>query len=97
MSDQTLGEKRVRTKFNPSEDSLAAEFKNKTAELINLLLAMKDVEMIRNKSESGELKLQEYAEYNRLLYIAEEKYETAVMYAVKAATFFPEELSPFKK
>lgn len=36
MKEQTVGEHRVRTKFNPSENSVVDQIKQKTAELINL-------------------------------------------------------------
>ncbi len=38
MSDeiQSLGEKRIRTRFNPSQSDDVAQIKQKTAELINL-------------------------------------------------------------
>lgn len=37
MSEQTLGEKRVRASFNPSSDSKVDEIKKRTAELIDLV------------------------------------------------------------
>lgn len=43
MSEKTLGEKRVRTEFNPSAESTVDQIKQKTAVLINL------VETIREK------------------------------------------------
>ena len=41
--EQTLGEKRVRTNFNPSDDSVVSQIKQKTAELINLCDGLKVV------------------------------------------------------
>jgi hypothetical protein len=35
-TEQTIGEQRVRTKFNPSSDSTVEQIKQKTAELINI-------------------------------------------------------------
>lgn len=69
MSDtqKTIGEKRVRTEFNPSSDSVVDQIKQKTAELINLC------EELKTKDP-------------RLASIAQTEYETACMYAVKAAT-----------
>lgn len=47
MEEQTIGEQRVRTKFNPSADSVVDQIKQKTAELINLCeeLKAKDVRL----------------------------------------------------
>lgn len=66
----TKGEQRVRTTFNPSNDSIVDQLKQKTAELINIL------ELI-NKQD---------AEVHRLKDIAQTAYEEAAMWAVKAAT-----------
>lgn len=63
----TIGEQRVRTEFNPSNDSLVDQIKQKTAELINLCEDL--------KSKDG-----------RLASLAQTEYETAAMWAVKAAT-----------
>jgi len=41
-NNQTVGEKRVRTSFNPSNDSVVDQIKQKTAELINLVETVKD-------------------------------------------------------
>lgn len=42
MSDgQTVGEQRVRTTFNPSQDGVVDQIKQKTAELINLCETLK--------------------------------------------------------
>ena len=69
-SDGTsIGEVRVRTKFNPSNDGIVDRIKQKTAELINLCEELK---------ASGK--------DARLASIAQTEYETAAMYAVKAAT-----------
>lgn len=67
MEDQSIGEQRVRTKFNPSADSVVDKIKQKTAELINLC---------------EELKVKD----GRLASLAQTEYETAAMWAVKAAT-----------
>jgi hypothetical protein len=68
----TLGENRVRTKFNPSADSLVDQIKQKTAELIDLC----------NKNQDGLA-----TEQRRLWALAMTHYEDAAMWAVKAATF----------
>ena len=44
MSDKKLsiGEQRVRTEFNPSQDDTVSQIKQKTAELINLCEKLKE-------------------------------------------------------
>jgi hypothetical protein len=66
----TKGEQRVRTTFNPNNDSVVDQVKQKTAELINL------IELI-NKQD---------VEVHRLKALAQTTYEEAAMWAVKAAT-----------
>jgi hypothetical protein len=68
----TLGEDRVRIKFNPSADGLVDKIKQKTAELINLCADNR-----RSDPENEE---------NRLWSLAMTHYEDAAMWAVKAAT-----------
>lgn len=70
----SLGEDRVRIKFNPSDDSVVAQIKQKSAELINLC------EELRNKGSADK-------EHQRLWALAQTHYEDAAMWAVKAATF----------
>ena len=67
----SLGEDRVRTKFNPSADSLVDQIKQKTAELIDL--CQQD-----DTPVTGEVR--------RLWDLAMTHYEDAAMWAVKAAT-----------
>lgn len=47
MQDKSIGEIRVRTQFNPSENSIVDQIKQKTAELINLCdeLKAKDIRL----------------------------------------------------
>lgn len=71
MEDNTLGEKRVRTKFNPSDDSKVQHIKERCAELINYI----DQNVLVKDSEQGRLKA-----------IALTTVEEAAMWAVKAAT-----------
>jgi hypothetical protein len=70
----SLGEDRVRVKFNPSENSLVSQIKQKSAELIDLCEAHK-LDKTTAPTEAG-----------RLWYIAQMHYENAAMWAVKAAT-----------
>lgn len=73
MEDKTisLGEQRVRTSFNPSNNSIVDQIKQKSAELINL------VDAIDTKPP---------AEIGRWKSLALTAYEEAAMWAVKAAT-----------
>ena len=67
----TLGESRVRLAFNPTHDTLVDDLKLKTAALIDLC----DQHKTPGTSEA-----------NRLWALAQTYYETAAMWAVKAAT-----------
>jgi hypothetical protein len=69
----TLGEKRVRTSFNPSANGLVDVIKQDTARLINTL---EDLRTLYNGDP----------EALRLISTAQTKYEEAAMWAVKAAT-----------
>lgn len=70
MTDQTIGERRVRVSFNPSADSLVDEIKRKSAELIDMCEKMKS----------------QNPEQGRCASLAQTHYEDAAMWAVKAAT-----------
>jgi len=41
MSEKTIGEQRVRTEFNPSNEGVVDQIKQKSAELINLCEELK--------------------------------------------------------
>ena len=69
----TIGEDRVRVKFNPSDNSMVSQIKQKSAELIDLCDDMK-----REHGAAGEK--------TRLCALAQTVYEEAAMWAVKAAT-----------
>ena len=68
----TIGEARVRTSFNPSNNSQVDQIKQKSAELINICEDMRQV------AKSGE--------QARCIALAMTAYEEAAMWAVKAAT-----------
>lgn len=70
----TIGEDRVRIKFNPSDNSLVSQLKQKTAELIDLC------EEARARGTPPD------AESARLWALAMTQFEDAAMWAVKAAT-----------
>lgn len=80
----TIGENRVRVKFNPDANTIVDEIKMKTAELIN------DCEGIKEYQETEGLvsqKLKNDGEQLRLISLAQTAYEEAAMWAVKAATY----------
>lgn len=74
-TEQTLGEARVRTSFNPSDAGNVSFIKQKTAELINVLEAYKTDERYNHSSEAL-----------RLIQIAQTSFEEAAMWGVKAVT-----------
>lgn len=81
---QSVGEQRVRTTFNPSQDDTVSQIKQKSAELINLCEELKI-----SKVKSAEVSLEEQlnkGEFLRLVSLAQTAYEEAAMWAVKAAT-----------
>ena len=82
----TKGEQRVRTSFNPSSDSLVYQIKQKTAELINLMEAVKNDEMSKTYEKSPETKQEVSGESLRLISLSQTAYEEAAMWAVKAVT-----------
>lgn len=67
----TIGEDRVRTKFNPSANGTVDQIKQKSAELIDICDKMKDGAT---------------SEKARCCALAQTAYEEAAMWAVKAAT-----------
>ncbi len=57
MSNLTIGELLVRTQFNPSNNGVVDQLKQKTAELINLveLLKEKDARLVEKSKDAYEL------------------------------------------
>lgn len=82
----TLGEQRIRVSFNPSNDSVVDKIKHKTAELIDLLQAVRNDEVSKTYDKSPDCMQQLSGEKLRLIAIAQTTYEEAAMWAVKAAT-----------
>jgi len=74
-TELSLGEKRVRSAFNPSGEGNVNCIKNDTAKLINVCEEM--------KPKAGE---PVDGEKMRLIALAQTTYEEAAMWAVKAAT-----------
>jgi hypothetical protein len=83
---QTIGEKRIRTSFNPSNASDVDVIKQKSAELIDLLDAIRNDEVSKTYELSPEAKQELSGEKLRLISLAQTAYEEAAMWAVKAAT-----------
>lgn len=79
MEDLTLGEKRVRTSFNPDDNSVVQHAKERAAELINFI----DTEINAPENTPKE----NMGEFMRLKALAMTAIEEAAMWAVKAATF----------
>lgn len=73
----TLGESRVRTRFNPSNNSMVDQIKQLSAEIINLTGSI---------SNGFHHDSQNNSERFRLIELAQTAYEQAAMWAVKAAT-----------
>jgi hypothetical protein len=82
----TLGEQRVRTTFNPSNESVVDRIKQKSAELIDLLQAERNDEVSKTYDKTPEQLQAQSGEKLRLISLAQTAYEEAAMWAVKAAT-----------
>lgn len=82
----SLGERRVRTTFNPANNGIVDKIKQKSAELIDICAAIKheDVQMLLKMNQPSFEAV--YGEKHRLLALAQTAYEEAAMWAVKAAT-----------
>ncbi len=78
----TIGERRIRTTFNPSSVDLVSQFKNKTAELISLAEEQRSL----NNINVTNLEQEDIADFNRWISLAQTAYEEAGMYIVKALT-----------
>ncbi len=79
---QTLGERRVRTSFNPTNNGVVDKIKQDAAKLIN------DVDNILRERLDPERDYSEIeiSEQTRLVRLAQTALEEAAMWAVKAAT-----------
>lgn len=85
---QTLGERRVRTNFNPANTGIVDQIKQKSAELIDICAAIKNDDAVSEQGSTmnpGDFHAA-YGEKHRLLALAQTAYEEAAMWAVKAAT-----------
>ncbi len=82
----SLGERRVRTTFNPANDSTVDLIKQKSAELINIMDGLKNDELSKTYDKSPDVKKEISGEKLRLIELSQTAYEEAAMWAVKAAT-----------
>jgi hypothetical protein len=73
MSEKTVGEHLVRTTFNPSNNGLIDQIKQKSADLINLISQIEDGTNVDYQA-------------GRLKSLAIDNIENGAMWAVKAAT-----------
>lgn len=85
--EKTLGEQRVRTSFNPSDKDSVSQIKQKSAELIDLLQAIKNDEVSKTYDKTPEALQSVSGEKLRLIALAQTAFEEAAMWAVKAATY----------
>lgn len=84
MSEKTIGEKLVRTDFNPANSDRVSVLKQKHAELINLV-----EEMVHESSVLAAANAEEKEKSDFIYWWctqAKAHLETAAMFAVKAAT-----------
>jgi hypothetical protein len=79
QNNQTIGERRVRTTFNPSDNSKVQNIKERAAEFINYIHENVDVPENTEESDVGE--------FIRLKSLALTAIEEAAMWGVKAVTF----------
>lgn len=84
--EKSLGEKRVRIEFNPSDSSHVYMIKAETAALINRLEDIRQHDLEKLNGDVTDEQISIYKEKFRLIELAQTHYETAVMYAVKAVT-----------
>ena len=78
----TIGERRIRTTFNPSSLDLVSQFKNKTAELISVAEEQRSLNNINVTNWEQE----DITDFNRWISLAQTAYEEAAFYIVKALT-----------
>ena len=82
----TLGEQRIRTTFNPSNDGIVDQIKQKSAALIDLMQGIKNDEVSKTYDKTPEDLKAQSGEKLRLIALAQTAYEEAAMWAVKAVT-----------
>ena len=84
----TIGQRRVRVTFNPSNTGLVDSLKMQSAQLIDTLEAIKndDAVLPENADLTPAQYREKYGEKHRLIALAQTAYEEAAMWAVKAAT-----------
>lgn len=83
--EKSLGEKRARIDFNPSDKSSVYMIKAETAALINRLEEIRKEEINTFHGNDDE-RIEMVKEKLRLIELAQTQYELAAMWAVKAVT-----------
>ena len=84
---QTLGEKRVKISFDINNDAIVNKIKQKSADLIDFLNAIRNDEVSKTYDKTPQELQDQSGEKLRLISLAQTKYEEAAMWAVKAATY----------
>lgn len=84
--EKSLGEKRVRIDFNPSDKSDVYMIKDETAALINRLEGIRQHDLEKLNGDVTDEQISIYKEKLRLIEFAQTHYELAAMWAVKAVT-----------
>lgn len=79
-------EQRVRTTFNPPNESVVDRIKQKSAELIGILQAVRNDEVSKTYDKTPQELQAQSGEKLRLISLAQTSYEEAVNRAVKAIT-----------
>lgn len=79
---KSLGEKRVRKDFNVSSSGIIDDIKSWTGSLINMCEAYKESSRVNYEALDPE----KFKEEERLWNLAQDAYENACMWAIKAAT-----------
>ncbi len=82
----TFGEKRIRTEFNPLNDSTVDKIKQMTAMIIDTLEGVKNDEVSKTYQGTPEDLKQVSGEKLRLIALAQTAYEEAALRAVKSVT-----------
>lgn len=82
--NKTIGEKRIGTLLNLTENDTLTKIKNKTTQIIDDLQALKNDEYSKTYEKSQEDMMSLSGEKLRLINLAQTKYEEAYMWTEKA-------------
>lgn len=84
--EKTIGEKRVRIDFNSTNSTDVHKLKQKSAELIDLIIKIQKDKKVELDADKG-FNLEVFVELNRIADLALDSVEVAAMWAVKLATY----------